>query len=806
MADGTDDNSPTISTGELKYLAGVHGRLLERLVAKDALSVEELSAGKRLVTYINREVQRRVIAPSLSPREALWPAIANWDLLNVDVQKSHRGMVGRLVTGTKRALVGGMRPLHVELLAPQRAFNQKLLDSIVWILDGRYPSGIGLSSFVRSSLQDLQRSISALKPKGATAVFAKLIAPANERQREWNERATALVFLLLEDEARTPTPKVHDMLGELMRLSSFPLPSELEGAARVSFPVWVELFRKQQAYNQSITRTITSLFGLPLRGDDGRAWYPVSILGHEERRAEFVKSQVQNLDYSPLISIITPTWRANRRYLTECIDSVLAQSYQRWELCLVDDGSPDPETQHFVQSFAERDPRIRVKHLARNSGIALATNEALSMATGDFVAFLDHDDTIASHALGEVALHLAKHPTTDVLYTDEDRLDVANRRNLPFFKPDWSPDLLRAVNYVCHFLVVRRKLIEEVGRIRTGYDGAQDFDLVLRLSEKTNTIGHISEVLYHWRAAGESTALNLNNKPAAATAGIRALAEHLHRCGQAGVISSPIPTHYQVKYETPQASVKLVVASSKVERLKKELEATRYRDFELCVVSHDARGTSARRIPWHGAQDLGAMYELARKSLTAEVFVFLHEDVSIVDPDWLTELVAQAMRSEIGVVGPKLVNPDSTIQDAGWVVGEDGALIRPFENMADTGEWTTMGIANWTRNYRAVSPACFAVRSSVLEQVGGFRPNMKAAETVLDLCTRISAAGMRVLFTPHSRVLHFAKTPRGDEAVHEVHLGLGDPRQIDPFFNPHLSPRHTNGAPRLFDSLEKPRW
>ncbi len=793
-----------VSLAELKYLAFEHSELLIKLARENLISTQELSAGHRLTAFVKQELRRRALAPQIPPGEAIWDAIANWDLFRVDVTRSHRGaIVGGLITGAKRAVAEGLRPIHVRLLGPQRGFNQQFLEFSLQLINGRFASGVGLSIFVKSTLDSLMNETRTPTEPRALVFASSALEPALARQREWNRHASELLVRLLEEDSREATPEVHRTLGELMRCGSMPTAQDLTGVPKATFPFWIELFRRQERYNQSINRTLGSLFGLPAQGDDGRAWYPESGLGHERRREEEVAQQLPSLDVRPLISLITPTYAADPKWLQACVDSVLAQSYPHWELCIVEDGTPNPETVRFVESLAQRDPRIRVRINRRNQGIAVATNDALAMATGDYVAFLDHDDTIAPHALGEVVLHLARHPETDVLFTDEDRLDGKGQRVLPFFKPGWSPDLLRAVNYICHFLVARRSLVEDVGRVREGFDGAQDYDLVLRLTQQARRVGHIPEVLYHWRATPQSTASNINNKPKAAVNGMRALSLHLERLGERGTVHSPVPTNYQIRYEVPKsASVAVVVAgSAKVERLAAYLKSLTTLRSELCVVCHETPPPGVRKLPWQGAFDLGAMYELARTSVPADAYVFIHEDVELIDPNWLEELVAQALRSEIGVVGPKIVYADSTIQDAGWLIGSRGELVKPFANMADAGEWTTMGSANWTRNYLAVSPACFAVRAEVLAQLGGFKPDQRGATAVLDLCLRANDAGLRVLYTPHARVMHHAHSPRPDEDA----TGVVASALSDPFFNPKLVPLHTNGHRRVTDEAHGAR-
>lgn len=726
----------------------------------------------------------RVRPVGTDPRKAIAPAAAHWDLFQVEVARSHRGFpVGTLITGAKLAVALGLRPVHRHLLGPQRAFNQQLLEFVSQLADGRFSAGVGLSSYVRSNLEERMvatRTVDADNP--GLGLAARVLEPALARQREWNRRATEIVLQLLEDEHRAATPEVHCALRDLQALVHVPTAGELQVVSRLAFPLWVELFRRQEQFNSAVTHTLAALYGLPAPADDGAGWYPDSELEHERSRQELVAQQLSALKHRPLISIITPTYAADRRWLEACVDSLVAQSYENWELCLVDDGSPKPETQRLVESMAARDPRIRVRCNPKNQGIALATNDCLKLATGEFVAFLDHDDTLAPNALGEVALHLAQHPETDLLFSDEDRLDEDGRRILPFYKPGWSPDLLLAVNYICHFLVVRRALLQEVGGLRPGFDGAQDFDLVLRVTPKARRVGHVPEVLYHWRATPQSTALNVTNKPKAGLNGVKALKQHLEGLGVRGIVHSPAPTQYQVLYEVPEAlTAQVVVAGSgRVREVQRAIDGAVEAKGALVVVSERPPETG-RHLPWQGPFDLGAMYERARREVPGEVYVFVHEDVELSDKYWLRELVAQALRPEIGVVGPKVIHPDSTIQEVGWYLDGRGEPVRPFADMADADQWTTMGTPNWTRNYLAVSPVCFAVRASVLSTLGGFRSGLAGAGAVLDLCLRAHDAGLRVLYTPHARITHVGNAARPDERP----AGLGVPRK-DPFFNPHL--------------------
>ncbi len=803
LVDPEEQNTTPVSVSELRELIDSQHRLLLRFEESGQLSSTELTLQRRLLVLATEELSRRTAQPRRNPMEMLWPAIASWSLVP-EVPRSHRNSaLGRVVTTTKRAFVAGVqKDVQTEFLNHQRAFNQALLDHLHPVVEVDDPKRRKtVAGMLRGSLDPLKntpvqlgKTRSLFGRQSYLNLIGQWFEPALKRQRRWNHEVIEVAVATLSS-GSISIARLHEMLGQLSEHSRLPAPAELQGVARTMFPLWYELFRKQQIFNESIVRTLAAVNDLPRPADDGRYSYPQALVTHESRRMVEVAREVNELRHRPLISLITPTYRTPIQALTSCLESVLGQSYNNWELCLLDDGSADPILRSVLEQYVRRDPRIRVRFNSKNGGIARATNDALNDATGDYVAFLDHDDALAPHALGEVALHLERFPGTDFLYTDEDRLDMSGRRVLPFFKPEWSPDLLRACNYVCHFLVVRRKLIEDVGRIREGFDGAQDYDLILRLSEKAKRVGHIAEVLYHWRASPQSTAMNVANKPQAATSGIRALSDHLRRLGENAQVVSPEPTQYQVRYELPNpVEVAVVVAApNKPSPLLSSLGLTRYQNRKLVTIG-GARGHDAdSHLPWPGERDFGAMYEKAWRAVKAKVYVFVHDDVSIIDPEWLQELVGQALRAEIGVVGPKLVYPDWTIQDAGWVLNGAVAPLRPFEHMADVGEWTAMGSPNWTRNYQAVSSACFAVRAEVLDRLGGFQSGPKGVAPALDLCMRATAAGLRVLYTPHARLIHYARAARPDENFE----GLVASNQQDPYFNPHLSPHHTNGTLRL---------
>jgi GT2 family glycosyltransferase len=692
----------------------------------------------------------------------------SWDLFKVEAPTTPRpGVRGRLVVRAKSLAIDGLKPVHRALVGAQRDFNGLLIETVNRLLAGEQ-----LGNF-----QALQRAAEApsYEPSLEFLVQSVLV-----RQRQWNRAAVALLegsFV----KPHLPLTRRHWLALNLRQQGSLLMPAQLRGAARVAYPVSVEFFRKQAAFNQSMGGALESLAGLPLVPDQGEN-YPDRLLAHERDRMEEVAQRVLALPVRPLISIVTPTWETPAPILRACLESVLAQSYSNWEMCLVDDGSKNPEVAAVLADFAARDPRIRFQLSGVNGGIAVGTNAALAMASGEFVGFLDHDDTLAPHALGEVVLHLAKHPRTDVLFSDEDRLDRSGKRLLPFFKPGWSPDLLRSANYLCHFLVARRSLIEQVGRIRPGFDGAQDFDFVLRLWERTENIGHIAEVLYHWRDTPQSTSMNVQNKPEAGRAGMRALAEHLVRRKEGAEVVSPAPTQYRARYPVPESTRVAVITAPRAAAAEWVARFASSRRKLYVVGNTPVAG--ARLVEWNGAHAPGAMYQHACAKVEADVYVFVDEDLEPLDEGSVDELVAQACRPQIGLAGGKLLYPDHTIRETGLWVGPDGKVIRPFQHMADDGDWSTIGNANYTRNFVALSGACVAVRREVI--VGAGR-GLGRDTLVVDLCRHVRAAGLRIVCTPFARFIH-----HGPEA--EPPSGWSNDR--DPHLNPNLSLESTNGGVR----------
>lgn len=475
----------------------------------------------------------------------------------------------------------------------------------------------------------------------------------------------------------------------------------------------------------------------------------------------------------PHISIVVPTYNTPDKYLVPLIASVTSQRYQNWQLCLAD-GSTVEERARAIKDISLQDKRIVYKRLAKNYGIVGNTNEAIKMAEGEFVAFLDHDDSLSPHALAEVVYALGERRDADVFYSDEDKLSEDGKsRLLPFFKPGWSPTLEECVNYMTHFLVVRRSVLRKVG-LREGFDGAQDYDLILRLTELTQSIVHIPKVLYHWRMADGSTSGSIDNKKYADHAGRRALADHIKRQGiMAEVLEMPeLPTNYRLRYVVPsKAKVSIIIPfKDKVELLKTAvgsiLEKTTYKNYEVILLSNNSvepeteaylqslKGNAKIKVfYWDHPYNFSALNNFGRKQASGDYLVLLNNDTEVISGDWLEELIGVASQPGAGAVGPLLLYPNDKIQHAGIVLGMNTMAGHVFRHLRDDA-LTAFGRPYWPRNYLAVTGACLAIKASKYDEAGGLDEHLVMAGNDVALGIRLFEKGYKNVYWPFVRLYH----------------------------------------------------
>ena len=572
---------------------------------------------------------------------------------------------------------------------------------------------------------------------------------------------------------------------------------------------------------------------------DYAAWIDEFDTLSNEDRAVFHRA-IGRFPSTPLVSILMPVYNTRREHLERAIQSVTAQLYPHWELCISDDASTRPEVREVLDGFAARDPRIKVSYRERNGHIAANSNSALALATGEYVALLDHDDELAEQALFWFVHEAIAHPEMEIGYCDEDKLDAEGRRFGALFKPDWNPAMIMAQNYVCHMTMYRRSLIARAGGFRVGFEGSQDLDLLLRCAEmiEPEKIRHIPRLLYHWRADSGSTAseLGLEAKPYAWEAGARAIQEHLDRRGISASVSSVIGQYYHVEYARPRQPPKVAIViptaiKTFVPRcISSVLKHTTYPDLEVIVMVDESHVETAaqkkflehlradRRVRLTLYRDQPFNYSRTNNravALTdAPVICLLNDDVEVITRDWLERLVARVQLEGVGAVGPMLYYPHDCIQHAGVVLGIGGIAGHQFLNMP-RGSAGYFGRALLEQDLSCVTAACMVIRREAFEGAGGFNEDLAIAFNDVDLCVRVRRKGWRILWTPTVEMYHHESASLGKhnapqrQALFEQEIKLmrrmwGEILDADPFFNPNLSlatPYYTLAFPPRISKL-----
>ncbi len=536
----------------------------------------------------------------------------------------------------------------------------------------------------------------------------------------------------------------------------------------------------------------------------------------EEPDDDLISLKLLSFSYRPKFSILMPVFNTDPAELGGAIESVVAQSYGNWELCMADDCSSRPETRAVIERFsAGQDARIKVAHRSERGGISRTCNAAWQMASGDYVCFLDHDDTLSPHALAYICEALDRHPEADLIYSDEDKIDSNDKRFDPFFKPDWSPDLLLSENYMCHLLVVRQDLAGKIGHLNPDCDGSQDYDLILRACERAAEIRHVPRVLYHWRATEGSTAVTQENKQYALTAAQKALEQHCVRVNNALTVEpAKIPGRWRARYRIPtEIRVSIIIASGgKLDVLRANLDSlfakTTYSRYEIVVIDNSRHNgiesyirelqtqhDNVRYLDWRNKPfNYSAINNAAARTCESPVLLFLNDDTSVIEPGWLEAMVELAVRPEVGAVGAKLLYPDGRIQHAGVVMGLYDNCGHAFKGL-DGSVGHYFDFPDVIRNVSAVTGACLMTRSDVFWKLGGFdEVQFAVAFNDIDLCLKIGNQGFRVLYTPHALLYHheaFSKTSKDlvphPQEVEAMRLKWESVIDADPYYNPNLT-------------------
>lgn len=531
----------------------------------------------------------------------------------------------------------------------------------------------------------------------------------------------------------------------------------------------------------------------------------------KHREEEFVRTVDRRADeiagwfQTPLVSLIMPAYNSKAEWIMEAVESIICQPYTSWELVIVDDASTDTGTGKVLEKVALLDPRIHVHKNPTNLGISGTTNVGLEKASGELVAFLDHDDLLAPQALYAV-VKAFNQTGFDILYSDEDKLD-GDHYVEPFFKPDYSPDYLLSCNYINHLAVYRKSLLDQVGPLRSEFDGAQDHDLLLRAVEMAQKVLHIPEVLYHWRKVAGSTAESFGTKSYAHAAGKRAVQDALNRRNEPGdVLDIGYPGHHRVKRalaRRPQVSVIVPTKDNApvLARCLESLKRSTYENVETMVVDNGSR--DAATLNYLGSSPADRILRLdipfnysrinnaAAKEASGEYLVFLNDDTTVITPDWIEEMLQHALRAQTGAVGAKLLYPDGRIQHAGVVLGLGGVAGHPYRGWPRNSGGYFSNLAD-IRDLSAVTAACLMIRRDLFLEAGGFdEERLAVAFNDVDLCIRLMQMGYYNVFTPHAQLYHHESFSRGhalDPAeVYYMMKRWGPLLQQDPFYSPNLS-------------------
>ncbi len=503
---------------------------------------------------------------------------------------------------------------------------------------------------------------------------------------------------------------------------------------------------------------------------------------------EALRARAAALADGPLISVLMPCYNPDPQFLRAAIASVQAQLYGRWQLCIADDASPAPEVRQVLEACQASDPRIQVVFRPKNGHISAASNSALELVQGEWIALMDHDDLLPEDALLRVAECVRAHPRAQLVYSDEDKVDDQGHRSDPYFKPDWNLDLFRSHNMFSHLGVLRTALVREVGGFRQGLEGSQDWDLVLRCVERIapSQIVHIPRVLYHWRIHVQSTAKSMDAKPYAAVAGERALDEHFQRLGIQAK-AEYLGYGYRVRYALPSPPplVSLIIPTRNALALVRQCiesiqRRTEYPNWEIILVDNGSDDPAALAYFERLAQqpnlrvlrddrpfNYSALNNQAVAMARGELVALVNNDIEVMSPGWLSEMVSLAMQPGVGAVGARLWYPDMTLQHGGVILGPGGCAVHAHKALP-RGLNGYAGRAALIQSFSAVTAACLVVRKSLYVQVGGLdEVNLSVAFNDVDFCLRLREAGYRNVWTPYAELLHHESATRGEDVAPE---------------------------------------
>ena len=783
---------------------------------------EELSSLEQALRLLTEQFQR-ALPPGSSPLSALQSAAQLAVPYEFAVPASHRARGGKAVTAAKRAFVEGLKPFHTELLRPQAAFNRRLVKVLEYLsvhrtLGLREDLGPWVRTQLEGSLSPTRWQVQSHRARtlGSLVGLAKrsyltalgpVLEEVLQEQADWNAAMFEALLAAVtpggwsEAEATRQVARL-DALSEPLRREGLPL------GVRATSPLWKEVLRRQARFNAECVTALAGILGVrtpppqPPPLEDFAAW----CAQREPGQIDAARAAVERLGKRPLLSLVVPVMETSEPFLREFLASVRAQVYAEWELVLVVLRDTPPALARWLEEAVRGEPRFRRVSAPEAMGRAQAANAGAGAARGDILVLSLAADVLAPHALAEVALSFAAEPERDFVYADEDWLDGVGGRHAPFFKPAWSPDLLRSTDYIGPFLGVRRNLWVAAGGMREGHEGAEGYELVLRLSEATGRRGHVPRLLCHRRGVPGAP-----SQEARTQAGLRALRAHLERQGEQAEVSSPSPGTFRVRYPVrgePKVSI-IIPFKDRPDLLEtlvgSLLERTAYPHYEVLLVSNNStrpetfalleRLVDPRlvKLTWDFPFNYPAINNWAARQATGELLLFLNNDMEVVEPGWLEELVGQAQRPEVGAVGAKLLFPEGTVQHAGVVVGLTGFAGHPFWRLPEGPIQTPFGHTGWVRNWLSVTSACVALRRQLFEEIGGFDERFQVCGSDVELGLRLHERGLRVVCTPFARLIHHESASRRADAIPESDYWRSYVayrpwlKQGDPFYNPNLT-------------------
>lgn len=565
-----------------------------------------------------------------------------------------------------------------------------------------------------------------------------------------------------------------------------------------------------------MTKVIRKVQNRNLRPQPYEQW----IWKHLPTEAELAKQRTQVFAYAPKFSVVVPLYKTPETYLLSLVDSMKQQTYKNWELCLSDGSGKDSPLKEILTVIQEEEPRVKVISHETSLQISENTNAAMGIATGDYIAFADHDDELTPNALYECVKALNRNQDIDVLYSDEDKMSMNGKLFFePHFKPDFNIDLLCTVNYICHLFVVKRELMEQVGGLRKEFDGAQDHDFIFRCTEQAKRIHHIPKILYHWRCHMDSTAENPESKRYAFLAGARAVEAHYERIGvSAEVFQGEYLGLYRTRFHRtydPLISI-LIPNKDHIDDLKRCIDSieakSTYRNYEYIIIENnsteeetfryyvelEATNPKVRVVYWDGIFNYSAINNFGAKFAKGDYYLLLNNDTEIINPDCLEELLGYCMRKDVGAVGARLYYDDDTIQHAGVVIGFGGIAGHCFVQQP-------RGFSGYchriicAQDYSAVTAACMMVRKDAFEEVGGLTEELAVAFNDIDFCMKLRAAGYLIVYNPYAELYHYESKSRGQEDTPEKVARFNQEiatferrwpeilKHGDPFYNPNLT-------------------